>query len=106
MIDLEHLSRQTMDDKALQSEVLRLFHQQLLGAKDVIQVMAVSDRRDLAHLLEGAAKAVGAFSFAETLKALTHDPANRGSVERAAEQIDSLLAHLCSKLGREDVLKG
>lgn len=100
LIDLNHLGRQTMDDIALQSEVLGLFHQQLLAAKGAIKAMTVDDRRDLAHCLVGAAKAVGAFSFAETMEALGHDPASRSISDRALSQIDSLILHLREELGQ------
>jgi HPt (histidine-containing phosphotransfer) domain-containing protein len=63
-IDLVHLSRQSLGDRALERELLQLFDRQ------AEQIMARLDsdvgagdrrwRRDLAHTLGGSAKAVGA----------------------------------------------
>lgn len=95
-----------MDDIALQSEVLALFHQQLLAAKGTMEATDSEKRRDLAHCLVGAARAVGAFSFAETMEALSHDPANRNIAGRALRQIDSLILHLRKDLGQPEAPGG
>lgn len=63
-IDLVHLARQTLGDRALEVELLQLFERQ------AAQIMArlASDtgsperrwRQDLAHTLKGSARAIGA----------------------------------------------
>jgi HPt (histidine-containing phosphotransfer) domain-containing protein len=67
-IDLVHLSRQSLGDRALERELLQLFDRQ------AEQIIARLDseigsgdrrwRRDLSHTLAGSAKAVGALRVA------------------------------------------
>ena len=65
-IDLVHLSRQTLGDRALETELLRLFAgqcEQILAKLEETQ----GDRQasgDLAHTLKGSARAVGATAVA------------------------------------------
>lgn len=68
-LDLVHLSRQTMGDRALEIELLGLFDKQ---AGQVIarltSGLAGGDtkwRRDLSHTLKGSARAIGACQVAE-----------------------------------------
>jgi HPt (histidine-containing phosphotransfer) domain-containing protein len=63
IIDLVHLSRQTLSDQALEVELLDLFERQ--SARIVAQLRetragAAKTRGDLAHTLRGSALAVGA----------------------------------------------
>lgn len=62
-IDLVHLSRQTMGDQALETELLGLFcKQSALAMERLSQEGATADlyRADLAHTLKGSARAIGA----------------------------------------------
>lgn len=64
-VDLAHLSRQTMGDRDLEREVLRMF---IHNARSIIGEIANSVRPDFrasAHKLKGSARAVGAFRLAE-----------------------------------------
>jgi HPt (histidine-containing phosphotransfer) domain-containing protein len=69
VIDLVHLSRQTLGDNALESELLRLFIVQTQQYASWLKEPPVSDdvakRADLTHRLKGSARAVGAFPLAE-----------------------------------------
>jgi HPt (histidine-containing phosphotransfer) domain-containing protein len=63
VIDLVHLSRQTLSDQALEVEILDLFDRQ--SARIVAQLREAGDGDgkvcgDLAHMLRGSALAVGA----------------------------------------------
>ena len=69
-IDLVHLSRQSLGDRALEKELLQLFDRQAgqivarLGSE-----IGLGDRkwrRDLSHTLCGSARAVGALRVAQT----------------------------------------
>ena len=69
-IDLVHLSRQSLGDRALEKELLQLFDRQ---AEQIIarldSEIGVGDRkwrRDLSHTLCGSARAVGALRVAQT----------------------------------------
>ena len=73
IIDLVHLSRQTLGDGALENELLRLF---VVQAKQYAawleEPFAPGDalkRADLTHRLKGSARAIGAFPLAEAADA-------------------------------------
>lgn len=63
-IDLVHLSRQTLGDRALETELLSLFERQAAQAIERLQQPNGNGERrwrhDLAHTLKGSARAVGA----------------------------------------------
>ena len=64
-IDLNHLHRQTMGDRHLQHEVLRLFLRH--SAEQIRRLRtaeSVEERRETAHSLVGSAKGIGAFAMA------------------------------------------
>ncbi len=69
-IDLVHLARQTLGDRALEREVLDLF---VLQARSVLeQLQGAADQRhrmDLAHTLKGSARSVGAWQVAAQAEA-------------------------------------
>jgi HPt (histidine-containing phosphotransfer) domain-containing protein len=73
-IDMAHLSRQTMGDRALEQEVLALFLQQATGVSKKIADVDVRDRLLMAHGLKGSARGVGAFAIADCATAIEHDP--------------------------------
>lgn len=72
-VDLDHLSRYTGGDEALNAEVLRLFDTQC--TEMVARLRTVLDARDtkawkeITHTLKGAARGIGAFSFADAAAA-------------------------------------
>lgn len=68
-VDLVHLSRQTLGDKRLETELLRLFMrqaEQILATLEgrPIERLARQSAGDLLHTLLGSARAVGATSVA------------------------------------------
>ncbi len=64
-VDLAHLERQTLGNRALQAEVLRLFLDQLSDCVARIgSAASPGERREAAHLLAGSARGVGAFTVA------------------------------------------
>jgi HPt (histidine-containing phosphotransfer) domain-containing protein len=75
-IDLVHLARQTMGDRALEVELLALFDGQAariarqLG--DCESGLAHAERADLAHKLKGSARAVGAHEVAAAAENYEH----------------------------------
>jgi HPt (histidine-containing phosphotransfer) domain-containing protein len=69
-IDWAHLSRFTMNDRALEQEVLGLFA--IEAPRYLAQLNAAADRKDwieAAHTLKGSARAVGAWAIAECAQA-------------------------------------
>lgn len=99
-IDLVHLSRHTFGERALELELLRLFNTQLAAAEIKLSAFAhgseaddVAPARELAHLLTGSARAVGALEVAAAAEAydqalVARDPAD------VAEARGSLLARI------------
>ena len=64
-IDLVHLARQTLGDRALEREVLDLFVTQMRVLLDQLGTSSDQKRRmDLAHTLKGSARSVGAWQVA------------------------------------------
>ena len=111
VIDLVHLSRQTLGDAALESELLRLFEAQAraFAARLRAPVAQNETARDmeqrivLAHTLKGSARAIGAFALADAAQAY-EDALRAGArdadasprqliaaLERAGEEISRLL---------------
>ncbi|MDQ0320523.1 HPt (histidine-containing phosphotransfer) domain-containing protein [Pararhizobium capsulatum DSM 1112] len=73
-IDLEHLSNQTMGDKALEIEVLQLFARQTRQLLKNLSEDTGGARGEIAHRLKGAALGIGAFAVAEAAGAVERDP--------------------------------
>lgn len=92
-VDLEHLSRYTGGDEALNAEVLTLFDNQTseLVAKlnSILEARDAKAWREVTHTLKGAARGIGAFKFADAAAAaepidLVQD---RGSASMAIEAL-------------------
>ncbi len=65
-IDLQHLSRQTLGDSALELEILRLFDEMSHVYYDRVETSTtVEDLQRNLHTLKGAASGIGAFALAE-----------------------------------------
>ena len=102
IIDLVHLSRQTLGDGALENELLRLFivqaQQYAAWLEESFPPGDALKRADLTHRLKGSARAIGAFPLAaaaevyeEALRAGVEDVASAG--RRLAEALkDARLA--------------
>lgn len=94
-LDLVHLSRQTLGDQALETELLKLFDSQ--NAQFAARLRAprqpgdMRARADLAHTLKGSARAVGAFALGEAAEAY----------EEALRRGDETSAALCQRLVAE-----
>ncbi|HRP79760.1 MAG TPA: Hpt domain-containing protein [Aquamicrobium sp.] len=86
-LDLEHLSRQTMGDRALEQEVLAMFSRQLGVVRDTIGAADEKERARLAHALKGSARAVGAFALADCAARIEDMPDDRALVSRLVELI-------------------
>lgn len=81
-IDLVHLARQTLGDRALQLEILRLFDQQITIY--FARVRNSDDDHEIAmglHTLKGASLGVGAGSLADIAKAAELEFARKGCLD-------------------------
>jgi HPt (histidine-containing phosphotransfer) domain-containing protein len=96
-IDLVHLARQTGGDKALETDVLRLFARQARQAVAKLAELDGPARAELAHKLAGAAKGVGAFEIARRAEMLEAKPANPATITaftKAVVDADSFIVGL------------
>ncbi|ENN89214.1 putative two-component regulator HPt domain protein [Rhizobium freirei PRF 81] len=96
-IDLVHLAKQTMGDKALEVEVLQMFARQArsclqeIGSGDAKRIQAAS------HKLTGAASAIGAFRVADAAAALetnTGDAAQMAAVTACVIEAENFILKL------------
>ena len=96
-IDMDHLSRQTLGDGAVAREVLGLFLMEIDSAREIMQVEM--ERREVAHRMKGAARAVGAFALAETAEKIEDAPGDNGHVADFLQRILELEDFIASFKG-------
>jgi HPt (histidine-containing phosphotransfer) domain-containing protein len=90
-VDLAHLARMTLGEKALEREVLELFERQ---ADMLLAHMAAEDPRmlgALAHTLAGSASGIGAWKVADAATVLERAAAVPGTAA-----LDGLIDHLAA----------
>lgn len=88
-IDLVHLARQTMGNKDLEQEVLRLFVRQARACSATMESCDTAERARVAHMLKGSARGVGAFVVAERAEKVESAPYEASLVgELAAAVLD------------------
>lgn len=94
-VDLEHLARQTMDDRDVEREVLDMFVHQALSVRDAIGPADIAERLRLCHALKGAARGVGAFPIATCLAQIEAEPDDSrliGRLSRLIEEVRDFIA--------------
>lgn len=97
-IDLVHLARQTMGDRSVELEVLKVFARQ---ARQCLVEFSNADRDSMiatAHRLKGAAQAVGAFPlsrYAEEIEAGACDAAHVAMMTAAVAETENFINKLC-----------
>jgi HPt (histidine-containing phosphotransfer) domain-containing protein len=100
-IDFEHLGRMTLGDAILEHEVLAMFSAQAVSLMSALAMLPAA-AGELAHKLQGSARAIGAFQVAdaagrlETAVLKGDDPAEAlaeldDAVEQARTAIDAIL---------------
>ena len=89
-VDLNHLSRQTMGDRALEQEVLSMFLQQAKHVREKICAAPEAERLSLAHGLKGAARGIGAFRVADIAGEVESDPTSVKHLRRLATAIEDV----------------
>jgi HPt (histidine-containing phosphotransfer) domain-containing protein len=73
-IDTAHLSRQTMGDKELQTEILGLYQRQArLALFRLTSATSSGEVKEIAHTIKGASLGIGAQKVAETARELEED---------------------------------
>jgi hypothetical protein len=80
-IDLVHLSRMTLGDRALERDVLMLFDRQMDMLMQRIETAAGPIASAAAHTMKGSAQGIGAFALATAagqVEEAARDPAGHG----------------------------
>lgn len=96
-IDLVHLAKQTMGDKALEIEVLQMFARQARASLQEIGSGSADRAKAGAHRLKGAASSVGAFRVAEAADAYEcnmDDAARMAAVGAAVADAENFILKL------------
>lgn len=88
-IDLAHLSRMTLGDRALERDVLTLFERQIGLLMERIEMAPSPVAAAAAHTLKGSASGIGAFAMAKAA-AKVEEAAASGDAGGCSEGIDSL----------------
>lgn len=109
VLDLVHLSRQTLGDVALETELLALFESQARQfAKRLAGPSHPGDekwRAELAHTLKGSARAVGAFKAAQAAENYEYAVKSgsmriTGALGRLGDAIEETRAEIAALLER------
>ena len=90
-VDLSHLSRQTMGDRALETEILGMFAKQLNVALASLQKANGLERIRIAHTLKGTGRGVGAFALADIAERMERAPFDRAILA----EIDACISKTC-----------
>lgn len=86
-IDLAHLTRQTMGDRALETEILGMFARQMSSARATIGKANADERKRLAHSIKGTARSVGAFPVADVAERIERAPLNASLLSDLGDEI-------------------
>jgi HPt (histidine-containing phosphotransfer) domain-containing protein len=99
-IDIAHLKRMTLGDAGLEREVLAMFAGQAVRLIEALAALP-ADAAELAHTLNGSARAIGAFAVADAAEAFeatlrAGEPSEalaalRHAVAQARSAIDAML---------------
>ena len=90
-IDLVHLSRMTLGDRALERDVLELFERQIGFLMERIEFGEAPVAAAAAHTLKGSARGIGAFALASAA-ARIEEAASAGNASGRALGMASLRA--------------
>ena len=95
-IDVAHLRRMTLGDAKLEREVLAMFARQAVRLTEGLAA-SPSDAAEIAHTLNGSARAIGAFKVAEAAEAFEASPSSQAlaalkqAVAEVRQAIDAML---------------
>ena len=99
-VDLVHLSRQSLGDRSLENEILRLFHSQSKLYLERLECATTAEERKLAaHTVVGSARGLGAWKVAKEAELVEKACARgcdvsalRAAVDEANAYIEALLS--------------
>jgi HPt (histidine-containing phosphotransfer) domain-containing protein len=91
-VDLVHLARQTGGNEALGREVLRMVLEGTADDLARLRQAAGKERREVAHLILGSARAIGAGAVAEAAAAVEAGDENLSNLEAALGAANQFIA--------------
>ncbi len=90
-IDIAHLKRMTLGDAGLEREVLAMFAGQAVRLIEALAALP-ADAPQIAHTLNGSARAIGAFQVAEAAEAFEAALRDGGEVSEALAALQQAIA--------------
>ena len=90
-IDIAHLKRMTLGDAGLEREVLAMFAGQAVRLIEALAVLP-ADAAEIAHTLNGSARAIGAFKVAEAAEAFEAALRDGGEASEALAALRQAMA--------------
>ena len=90
-INIAHLKRMTLGDARLEREVLAMFSGQAVGLIGALAVLP-ADAAELAHTLNGSARAIGAFQVADAAEVFEAAMRNGGEPSEALAALQQAIA--------------
>lgn len=97
VLDIEHLARMTLGERALECEVLRLFDRQSELLLQRMRQAAPDAVAALAHTLKGSARGIGAWSVAQAAEAVEASATRGADGERAGRMAELATAVQASR---------
>lgn len=91
-VDLAHLSAQTGGDRVLEAEILRIFATRSVVDLARLKAAAPAARRDIAHLIVGSGRAIGASEVARLAAAIEAGEGDIHLLEVAIGQARTFIA--------------
>lgn len=99
-IDREHLRRATLDDPALERELLGMFRGQIAEARANMGAAEAAERARIAHAIKGAARGLGAFEIADCAADIERNPQDDRLIAQfgvLADRIDAAIGSLAGQ---------
>lgn len=96
-VDLTHLARQTGGNEALGRGVLRMFMEGAAGDFARLKRATGDERREVAHLILGSARAIGAGAVATAAAAIEAGDENLSNLEAALAAANDFIAAYLSR---------
>jgi HPt (histidine-containing phosphotransfer) domain-containing protein len=96
-IDIAHLKRMTLGDAGLEREVLAMFARQTVGLIGALAALP-ADAAELAHTLNGSARAIGAFQVADATEAFVAAVRDGGEPSAALAVLQQAIAQARSAI--------
>ena len=90
-IDIAHLKRMTLGDAGLEREVLAMFAGQAVRLIEALAALP-ADAPEIAHTLNGSARAIGAFRVADAAEALEAAVRDGGEAPEALAALRQAIA--------------